>query len=204
MGHLVHADGTSATKESVVALLVKHKISINHQRDKAADRGTNVHKALEYWADNNVMPDPAVYPEHERGYVEALRAFLLDSRAVPVASEVMVGSLEWGYAGRFDLIAELEGTVCTHYTPKGRGDREEQVSGKWLLDLKTSKDVYASHQLQCAGYELAYRECYGEETDFQGVVQVSEDGRYKLVKSRATIEHFQYLKFTYDSLKEIG
>ena len=58
--------------------------------------------------------------------------------------------------------------------------------------------------LQCAGYELAYRECYGEQTDHQGVIQVSEDGRYKLVKSRATIDHFQNLKCLYDSLKEIG
>lgn len=193
--------------DQVLEEIKSQKLTVNHVRDKAGDRGTNVHKALELWADTGTIPVPDVFGPEERGYVQGLKDFLYDSEATPLASEVMVGSLEWGFAGRFDLIAEIpEGRhVFVHRTKKGRGDRCEEIpAGKWLLDLKTSKDVYASHMLQLAGYELAYQECYGEDTDFQGVIQVSEDGRYKLVQSRATPYHFKSLKQLYDSLKEIG
>ncbi|HSE44318.1 MAG TPA: hypothetical protein VLA89_03210, partial [Gemmatimonadales bacterium] len=203
MVDLIHGN----KQKGIKGLLSQNKLTVNHTLDKAADRGTNVHKTLETWAETGTMPIPDVYPAHERGYVKGVVDFLLHSGAEPVAQEVMVGSLEWGFAGRFDLIAQIPdgAEVFVHRTEKGRGDRKEKIpGGRWLLDLKTSADVYESHMLQCAGYELAYRECYGEETDFQGVIQVPADGRYKLVKSRATIEHFQYLKFTYDSLKEIG
>ncbi len=193
--------------KGIKGLLSQHKITVNHTRDEAGDRGTSVHKALENWAENGVMPIADVYPPHERGYVQGVVDFLVHSGAEPLDSEVMVGSLEYGFAGRFDLIAQIPdgAEVYVHRTEKGRGDRMEKVpGGQWLLDLKTSKDVYASHQLQCAGYELAYQESFGGATDFQGVIQVSEDGRYKLVQSRATVEHFIALKGLYDALKEIG
>ena len=194
-------------QKGIRGMLSEHKLTVNHTLNKAADRGTNVHKTLESWAEKGTMPIPDVYPEHERGYVKGVLDFLTDSGAEPEASEIMVGSLEWGYAGRFDLIAKIPNgaEVFVHRTEKGRGDRMEKIEGgRWLLDLKTSSDVYPSHMLQCAGYELAYRECYGESTDFQGVVQVSADGRYKLVKSRATVDHFKSLKGIYDALEEIG
>jgi hypothetical protein len=48
----------SADPESIVALLTQEKLTVNHVRKEAADRGTRVHDALERWAKTNVLPDP--------------------------------------------------------------------------------------------------------------------------------------------------
>ena len=86
------------------------KLTVNHRLAQAGDRGTNVHNALERWAESGgeFFPTPAEFPDEERPYVEALLAWVdaLDGAAKVAQSEVMVGSVEYGFAGRFDFLME--------------------------------------------------------------------------------------------------
>ncbi len=190
------------SSEQVVDLLKAHKLTVNDVKGKAADRGTNVHSALETWVDTGVTPDPRFFPEHERGYVEGLVAFINDAHPVPLAAEVMVGSLEHEYAGRFDLLANIAGEVVTKTYPK-RNPIRENVGGVWLLDLKTSKSVYSTYHLQLAAYRHAMGECGYDNADEVGVVRVTDDGRYELVKGIAGFDDFLAILGAYRALRRL-
>ena len=179
--------------DAVIAFLTQEKLTVNHVKDKAADRGTNIHKAFEAWAvDPSFRPDPNVYPENEQGYIRGLNSFLGDLGPVDdIQAEVMVGSVEHGFAGRYDLRLNLgEAVMVVKTFPKRKPQHDLIAPGKYLLDLKTSKSVYDSHALQLAAYEMASVECGYGPTDYRAVVHVTEDGRYELVRTHAAPEDF--------------
>lgn len=157
--------------DRVVRLLTEHKLTVNHVRDKAGERGTTVHDALEAWAATGAKPDPKVYPDEQRGYVEGLLLFLNEHAVEPEATEIIVGSTTHGFAGRYDLRCWL----ATEPT---------------LLDLKTSGSVYLEHFLQLEAYEGAGVECGYEPTANRVVLRVAADGSYELRESPATYDDF--------------
>lgn len=182
-----------AGKEQVIELLGKHKLTVNHVRDKAGDRGTAVHDALEHWAGTGDLPDPGIFPPNEQGYVLGLIAFLQDAMLEPVASEVMVGSVEHGFAGRYDLRAKTtqDRQIVVHRTPK-RGPQYATLRGgmQLLTDLKTSSGVYPTHAKQLEGYEIASIESGYDPTDARGILHVGPEGTYEFVRSWATAHDF--------------
>ncbi len=191
--------------DDIVDLLTKNKLTVNHVVSKAADRGSSVHDALEFWAREEVFPHVEVYAPEEQPYVKGLLDFLVDSGAEPLASEVMVGSVLHGYAGRFDLLARIPNgaEVVTRHYPKKKDKRERVEGGVYLLDLKTSKGVYDSHFMQLEAYEWAALECGYEPSDFRGVIHATEDGGYELVKSRATFDDFLAVKGAHDAVERL-
>jgi hypothetical protein len=192
------------TADEIVALLTAEKLTVNHVRDKAADRGTNVHSALESWVETGITPNPDLFPESERGYVQGLVYFINDAHPTAIYSELMVGSAEHGFAGRFDLFANLDfsGEVVTKTYPK-RTPLRETFQGTGLIDIKTSKSVYSSHHLQLAGYEGAMVEGGYPAPDWTAVLRLTDDGRYELVRGVATFDDFLAIKGAYDALKGI-
>lgn len=181
-----------AGKELIVDLLTRTKLTVNHIRDDAGTRGNNVHTALEQWAEDGILPDPSLYPPEEQGYVQGLLQFLEHVQPEVVGSEVMVGSLEHGFAGRYDLDFKLdeERTVVFHRTPKRGPQWATLPPGLYKADLKTSSGVYFSHFKQLAGYEIAAVECGHPATDGQGVIHVNADGTYEFVRSIAVADDF--------------
>lgn len=193
---VVERDGVWAwaVRQEIVDLLTANKLTVNHVRDKASRRGGNVHDALELWGMTKMLPVVENYPEEERKYVEALRAFLeLTQGNIEVeALEVMVGSKQYGYAGRFDLratFAEPFEVACKVY-PKKKPTFTTIEPGPWIIDLKTSKGVYLSHFQQLEAYNLAALECGYPETTGRAVLHVQEDGRYEFVPSKINAESF--------------
>jgi len=191
-----------ALPETVVALLTQHKLTVNHVRDKAGDRGTSVHNALEVFLETGKMPDPSMYHDEQAGYITGLVGFLDDVGSLcDVEAEVMVGSKDHGFAGRFDLrclIGETE--LCTNAKKE---TREFFPAGRVLFDLKTSSGVYESHHFQLSAYELASFECGYPETDYQAVVRVTLDGTYEVIRNRSTAEDFLAVKSVYDAMKQL-
>lgn len=176
----------------IEALLTKHKLTTNHVRDTAGQRGASVHDAFEVWAKTGKVPDIEMFPPSEQGYVVGLVTFLEDSMLQPESSEVMVASMQHGFAGRYDLRGRFpeEREVVFHRTPVRGAQKKIVKPGSCLLDLKTSKDVYESHCLQLEGYEGASIEDGYDPTDYRGVILVDADGNYKLVQSWATYNDF--------------
>lgn len=191
-----------ATKDNVVPLLTEYKLSTNHQRDKAGDRGNSVHKALEAWVETGLLPDPAFYPEEEQGYVSGLHFFLSDlkvDKRTKILSEVMVGSAEHGFAGRYDLQVGL--AECELFGKKAV--KEVFQKGRWIWDLKTAKSIYDTHFIQLEAYEGASVECGYKETVGRAVVRVGADGTYEVQKSRATYQDFLDVKKAYDAVRRV-
>ena len=130
------------------------------KRDEAAIRGTDVH-AL---AERLVHGEEVAVPEHLAAHVQGYVDWLDKSGAEALLTERPVASRQWRYAGTFDLIAKLDGTV-------------------WLLDVKTSSGVYGSTALQLTAYGNAefYVDADDEEQplpaiDRYGVLHVTDYG----------------------------
>jgi hypothetical protein len=200
-------DQILATTDVVMEALKTQKLTPYYALSRAGDRGTNVHSALEAWAQSGgeFFPTPQNFPEEERPYVEGLLKWIdaVDGAANVVGVETMVGSAEHGYAGRFDLTIELwEAREFIRKAYKRKESPTVKVEpGRYLVDLKTSSGVYQSHHLQLAAYELASVECDYEATDGQFVLHLTKDGAYEFVPSVATGAQFLAVKQAYDALK---
>jgi hypothetical protein len=182
-----------AGKEHVVDLLKRAKLTTNDVRDDAGKRGQSVHDAFEAWAKSGLLPEPDIYPDAERGYVVGLRRFIEESGGKPVANEVAVASVKHGYAGRYDVNIEYPEAVevVVHHTPV-RGDQRGLLEpGRYLDDLKTSKDVFDSHFRQLEAYEEAAIESGHPPTRGRGVIHVDAEGNYKRVPSPAVFADFR-------------
>lgn len=140
-------------------------------RDAGADRGSAVHEALLAYCTLGTIPDLEDFEDGQRGYVEGLCAWLAVARPTPIVTECIVGSALHGFAGRFDLLAEINGETV-------------------LCDLKTSKRVGVEYHLQLEGYKLALAECRSEVPDRTAVVTVAEDGSYKETRGEGSIAGF--------------
>jgi hypothetical protein len=190
-------DWETISVEDTISALTEHKLTVNHVRDKAADRGSSVHQAFEDYCAHGIEPNPDNYPPSESGYVRALIRFMDEVGFEVIHAEVMVGSARHGYAGRFDLLAvTVEQTVKT-------GPRTERTipTGMGLIDLKTSKGVYQSHKLQLAGYREALEECGYGRTNYEGVILARLDGTYDFQVSDANPAQFLAVLGAYKALK---
>jgi hypothetical protein len=173
----------------VEAWCVDNQRSVNHLRDRGGTRGESVHVALQKLA-LDTYPDINQFPEEDRGYVQGLMRWWFDQEPQMLLSEVIVGSTDDRYAGRFDL-------VCRY--PAGR---------IVMTDLKTSASVHKSHLRQLALYARAFDEMdmwpavhnvlrdLGIEKpitervfDALEVLHVTAEGEYSLVPSMYRPEH---------------
>ena len=196
-----------AEKQQVVDLLTEHKISVNHRRDEASTRGTNVHTALEIWCESGVIPKWDDFPESESGYVKGVTELLaaLGDAVTDIEAEVMVGSVEDQFAGRCDLAFRLTRPVevITRIYPKRQPKIEEIPAGRYRWDLKTSKNVMAKHHLQNEAYEKGAIECGYEATDHRAIAHVVEDGRYELILNPDwCYDDFKAVRHVYTVLNE--
>lgn len=110
------------------------------KRDTAAVRGTDVH-ALAEQVVHGLEVD---VPEHLVGYVTGYARWLDEFDVAPILTEVSCANRQHWYAGRLDLIASVAGVP-------------------FLLDNKTSSNVYGDTGLQLAAY--AHAEFYVTDDD---------------------------------------
>lgn len=175
------------------ALMLAAKLDVNNVRDKAGDRGNSIHDAFELWAKEGILPEPDLFPPHERGYAYGLLKFIEESGAIAHYSEVQIGSHKHGFAGRYDIRIEYPQDVelVVHHTPVRGAKRAVLTAGLYLDDLKTSKDVYDKHFKQLEAYEEGSIECGYDPTDGRGVIHVDAEGNYKRVPSPAVFRDFK-------------
>lgn len=130
----------------------------NEVRDTAAAYGTMMHEAAAQIAAGEEFV-PFTADETFIDGILAFEAWLRESTAEILASEELVVSRTWRYAGTPDLIRRKKGRKT------------------WTLtDYKTTRGLYPSHRLQTAAYVQGARECYpGVRIDDREVVLVSRD-----------------------------
>lgn len=124
---------------------------------KAADRGTYVHKCCELLFHNDLEID-AIDPEAV-GYVNGFQKFLADQCGqggfTILEMEKSVFHPILRYAGTLDILAQ-------------RGKEN------WILDIKTGSPQI-SYSLQTAAYENCFTEVYR-----RACLYLSKDGKYRL------------------------
>lgn len=153
------------------------------EKDAAARRGTEVHRAAE-----QLLAGKSVkVPEEIAGHVEAYARFLDEFKVEPRLVEFSCVSYKWGYAGTADLFATL--VLPDH------GARQ------LILDLKTTRSgVFGETALQLAAYRYADvwlvdgQEVEPYEADYAAAIHVRADG-YDLVPVEAGEQ--QHKEFLY-------
>lgn len=117
------------------------------EKDRAAKRGTEVHR----YAERLINGEEVTVPEEIHGHVESYARFLDVFKVEPVAVEFGVASYKYGYAGTTDLIADI--------TVPRLGRK------RLLMDIKTSRSgIFGEVALQLAAYR--YAECIlGDDTE---------------------------------------
>lgn len=186
----------AATPELLVSKLTEIKHTVNHVKESGGKRGQSAHDALEVWGVTGELPDPSTVTFEEQPYVQALRDFLelITPRFEVLGNERMVASIKHKYAGRYDISGVLreEVKVVTKVFPKAQPKHALLPVGSYLLDLKTSKDIYTNHPLQLKAYDDAGVENGYDKHDHHLVLQVGADGRYQARLIKQVFEESDY------------
>jgi hypothetical protein len=154
-----------ASVAMAVEIVRAERLGADRARDDAADRGLNVHDALEHYMRTGEPPQPhLILPEHH-GYYQALVRWLLDYEPEPEAVEELVVHPELGYAGRLDLRARL---------PKHGGVLA-------TIDAKTQENggIYLGAHAQVNLYERAAVRCGDEPAEHLLIVVFAANGDYR-------------------------
>jgi hypothetical protein len=133
--HVIHRESWSANKKLSKA---------------AADIGTNVHEYAECYLKNQPLPKLKT-PQAEMG-AEAFHKWLDAHDVKLLASEQMVFSKNYYYAGTCDLVAEIDGKAV-------------------VGDFKTSSGIYPEMRFQTAAYQQALEEQLGHKFDGRWVIR---------------------------------
>ena len=124
---------------------------------KAADRGTAIHSAIETWIDYQM---DTIVVDAYRGYFNAFLTWWGDRNPVPLATELRTYHKILMYAGTVDLIAEIDGKTV-------------------LVDYKSSVSVnMKAYALQLEAYQQALKS-HGIITAGKMVLHLKPDGTYE-------------------------
>ncbi|MDE1907647.1 MAG: PD-(D/E)XK nuclease family protein [Rhodospirillales bacterium] len=171
------------------------------QWDAKMNRGTRVHEVAEAWTKN---PDePVKVLVEDSGYVDALESFHRECTPKFIEAELVVLNPDFGYGGRFDAIAEIDGEVV-------------------LIDYKTGNHYESSLAMQQVAYLHAGVATYDDAGGLRNTdaairsqvagsrgVYLHEDGTYELVDPFKNITQEQAWRGflacleTYKAMKDI-
>jgi hypothetical protein len=163
------------SQEEIWHELEDSELTFEHVRDRAGKRGTNVHElAFRALAMGKPVPDFEKLSEEERGYARAVVQFWLDHEPDALQVEQVVADTELGVAGRFDF----RGTLATR-------------EGIGLIDAKTGGFIPTKAHAQLGAYDKLATDCGFGPSDWQAILQLSEDGTYRLIPVQATHKSFE-------------
>lgn len=131
-------EGVETLRDMGEETLVKSLAQIPwEKRDKAADHGGKFHDLAEQLMKGQkiMVPDDLV------GKVQASLAFMGDRNVTPVIAEMSCASREHWYAGRFDLVADL--------------DLPGEGRVRAIVDWKSGKGIYSTVSWQLAAYGMS-------------------------------------------------
>lgn len=138
---------------NLAALIKAAKARPKETQAAAGDLGTRVHGLIEAFLKTNIMP--AVVQKDEQPAWAAWMEWYEMHLPKVFASELHVGSIRNEFAGILDIGAIM-------------GD------DKYILDIKTTREIYPSHLCQVGGYALAYEEQTGEKINFGVILRLDK------------------------------
>jgi len=159
-------------------------------RDEATRRGNVAHGVMLAMLRDGIIPSLGDFEPRDRPWIQAGAKFVLEEEPVTIDCEVIVASVEHGFAGRYDWFGVL---------PK-RGGRKFRLDYKSVTSWSYGRPrqdgtadllpPYPENLSQIEGYELGARESGMEASDARGVVRLGPDGEYDFCESWACAENF--------------
>lgn len=169
----------------------------HREKSKAAmSHGTLVHEAIAFWIEQGGRPN-----------CDEVASFLfshtIDPVAVAAAMKGFNAFLAWGNSNDLHIISS-EQVVSDYAFYAGRYDLVAQLNGKVvLIDIKTSTGIYDEYWLQCAAYANAG---FDELPDAIGVLRIDKETGDIEYQERMDYHHeieaFNMLAIAYDHLQK--
>lgn len=178
--------------EGLHKLLAEEGLDWRSVRDRRGQEGTAIHEKVASALARGKTPSLAHVSPDERPFGQAMIRAWLDLDPDPIAVEQVVYSPSWGVAGRFDLLARVDGIVT-------------------LIDAKTTKKpeegrsrfINLGHHAQLAGYAYACAESGFETPDRARLLYLLDDGTYELEDCAASHDDFEAALAVYAAAKRI-
>lgn len=170
---VVKDEKTGKLRSKAEALALKLRQHPNAIREERGTVGTSIHVAAEQTMISGALPNYADFPEADRGYVQALARWYVDTDPEPVEQEVIVACDRYGYAGRFDL------------------ERRASTGNLVRCDFKTSNGIYEEFHLQLALYDIAAMAMGREQAAGAELIHLRPDGSYTVIP--VVLDHMRAL-----------
>lgn len=174
--------------ETIAERLRAEEATWEHERDRRADQGTNVHHETVWKLATGEDANLKNLSAEERGFGQAVFRSFNDLGLLGKVrhAERVTADMSNGIAGTFDLwAAEVEVARLAH--PGVKGEMPEAIRGldtfTLLADYKTrdrSGKVRKSDHAQVQGYEVTNRACGIGPSDAQAVILALPDGEWEL------------------------
>lgn len=162
--------------DDIKDLFRKAKAEAGRQRDEAGDIGTKTHEAVEEYLKTGKKPK-GLAPEIQKPF----DGFLIFAKAMKlgkvIASEKIVYSESYEYAGTLDIVAELNGK-------------------RHLIDVKTSAGFYKEMPRQLAAYANAWDEKYpNKPIEGLGIIRLDKETGLPEFKDYTSKRDVSFRKF---------
>lgn len=170
--------------ETITQALRDNQLTWRDIRDRAADRGSAVHKHALHALSQGEQVAFEQLDDEQRGYAQGVTGFWLDHEPQVIAAEAVVADVDARVAGRFDLLCEIGGELV-------------------MVDAKTSKYLSPKFVVQISGYAKLAEACgYGAATS-GAVLQVTAEGTYNLVRFALAPDAFDQALGVYREAAEL-
>jgi hypothetical protein len=162
--HTYTLDGTSVLSVTQImdGLLTDYSKVPKQYLEKAAARGTAVHRAAELYQQND-LDESSLHPEVAPYFYQFVK-WVKESRFEPFAIEIRVGSTKYGYAGTLDIAGRLP-----------------RMKSNAIIDIKTTSMLMPSTGPQTAAYETGYKETTGCKKKYRRFALWLRPEFYKLI-----------------------
>ncbi len=137
-------EGVAYTQKNIDDMLYLGKVAHTRKKTDAAEKGNNAHDWFEQRIKTGIEP-PLPEDEEIQNCIEHFKDWEKRNKVEWIASEVIVGSETYKFAGTLDAIAKINGKLA-------------------LADFKTSSMIGIDYYLQTGGYQIAV-----EEMGFKGI-----------------------------------
>lgn len=153
-------------------------------RDEAAQRGTNSHHLLLQVLTKG-RAGLADLPDAERPYGQAAFRWLRHAEPDVEMTECMVASVEHGFAGRFDLLATIDGArtlvdfkTVTKWSYSGARSSRSRWPGRRRSSPGKKRPPYEENLLQLDLYQQGLAESGYEPAERGLIVRLGPDGTF--------------------------
>jgi len=147
--------GKKITEESIV----KSVFASQEAKEKAADLGTAIHDWIEQYIKAKISRKPIPDMPEDRSIIIGVNSFLEWESAHKVQfkwAEKLLYSKKYGYVGKADFAAKVDGKLC-------------------LCDNKTGNGLYEGVWVQTAAYQKADEEESGVKYEGRWAIRISKE-----------------------------